>query len=133
MFRQEIQKKEYYVKRIVETKLPKVTLPREKVDILVTKWDVVRQKVTVLEERLYEVGRASGPGDGLRNLLLFLHEAECLLACDSNNNISSPPAHFLLKQHEASGRFCVEKSCTVSRMPLPIIDEEEKGIIMQLP
>ena len=108
VFRQEIQKKEYYIRRITETKYPKVTLPKEKLDVLVTKWQVVKQKVTVLEERLWEVGRIVKKDSKLCKLLLFLHEAESLLCCDMNNN--DVPPHFLLKQHEVH-KVMVTRQC----------------------
>lgn len=72
--------------------------------MLVTKWEIVKQKVTVLEERIWEVGRCVKKDGKLGNLLLWLHEAEALLNYYESDEswLCEVPAKFLLKQHEVS-------------------------------
>ena len=104
IFRQQIQRREYHISRIVEKKYPEFTLAEDKLKVLVTKWEIVKQKVTVLEERIWEVGRYVKKDGKLGNLLLWLHEAEALLNYYESDEswLCEVPAKFLLKQHEVS-------------------------------
>lgn len=102
IFRQQIQRREYHISRIIETKYPEFSLPEDKLKVLVTKWEIVKQKVTVLEERIWEVGRHVRKDGKLGNLLLWLHEAEALLNYYETDEswVCEVPAKFLLRQHE---------------------------------
>ena len=104
IFRQQIQRREYHISRIIETKYPEFILAEDKLKVLVTKWEIVKQKVTVLEERIWEVGRYVKKDGKLGNLLLWLHEAEALLNYYESDEswLCEVPAKFLLKQHEVS-------------------------------
>jgi len=108
IFRQQIQRREYHISRIIETKYPEFSLPEDKLKVLVTKWEIVKQKVTVLEERIWEVGRHVRKDGTLGNLLLWLHEAEALLNYYETDEswVCEVPAKFLLRQHEVSVGFC---------------------------
>lgn len=102
MFRQELYRKEYHITRITSKKYASFTLPEENLNILVNQWEIVKKKVSVLEERLWEVS-SHGKQDGkLRQLLLWLHEAETLLSSYGNQEgrDSRVPTKFLLRQHE---------------------------------
>ena len=107
IFRQQIQRREYHISRIIETKYPEFTVPEDKLKVLVTKWEIVKQKVTVLEERIWEVGRRVRKDGKLGNLLLWLHEAEALLNYYESDEswVCEVPAKFLLKQHEVGDSF----------------------------
>ena len=107
IFRQQIQRREYHISRIIETKYPEFSLPEDKLKVLVTKWEIVKQKVTVLEERIWEVGRHVRKDGKLGNLLLWLHEAEALLNYYETDEswVCEVPAKFLLRQHEVSVGF----------------------------
>lgn len=107
IFRQQIQRREYHISRIIETKYPEFALPEDKLKVLVTKWEIVKQKVTVLEERIWEVGRHVRKDGKLGNLLLWLHEAEALLNYYETDEswVCEVPAKFLLRQHEVSVSF----------------------------
>lgn len=96
------QRREYHISRIIETKYPEFSLPEDKLKVLVTKWEIVKQKVTVLEERIWEVGRHVRKDGKLGNLLLWLHEAEALLNYYETDEswVCEVPAKFLLRQHE---------------------------------
>ena len=110
VFRKEIQKREYYISRIVEAGTERHAIPEENVKVVVRRWEVTKRKVTVLEEKLWQVGTTAKIGSRLSNLLLWLHEAESLigiLGTGDENAIDVPPK-FLLKQHEVG----------VSRTPL---------------
>lgn len=70
--------------------------------MLVTKWEIVKQKVTVLEEKIWEVGRRVRKDGRFGNLLLWLHEAEALLNYYETEEdwICEVPPKFILRQHE---------------------------------
>ena len=112
IFRQQIQRREYHIDRIIQTKYPQFSLPEDKLQVLVTKWELVKHKVTVLEERIWEVGGRVSRDGKLGKLLLWLHEAEALLNYYETEQswICEVPAKFLLKQHEVC--FC---SCWVKK------------------
>ena len=78
-------------------------MPEEKIKIVVNQWEIVKKKVKVLEERLFEVPAKEEKKDGkLCELLLWLHEAEALLGCYATEEgcDAAVPCKFLLRQHE---------------------------------
>jgi len=108
VFRQELQRREYHVTRIVSHKHSFFTIPEEQVKVVVNQWEVVKRRVKVLEERICELPvQKSGEQQQeskLSQLLLWLHEAEALLGCyeTSDGRGYAVPSKFLLRQHEVS-------------------------------
>lgn len=104
VFRKEIQRREYYLSRIAEAGTERHAIPEENIQILIRRWDVTKRKITVLEERLWEVETSVKIGSRLSNLLLWLHEAESLigsLGTGDEKAIEVPPK-FLLRQQEVT-------------------------------
>ena len=104
VFRKEIQKREYYISRIVEAGTERFAIPEENIQILIRRWDVTKRKITVLEEKLCKVGDYVKKGSRLSNLLLWLHEAESLIGSfgTGDEKAVDVPPKFLLRQQEVS-------------------------------
>ena len=95
---------EFKLSFIHETCDKAIGIPEEEFRVAIRKWEVIKQKVTIHEQKITLMGQGGG---NLSHVYFWLNEAEALLDSynDNENDEENVPLKYRLERHKVNLQY----------------------------